>query len=178
MIRGLVRAAAVAGLMALAGCLGDIGEATRVALEEDIPDVRLHQVEVTEVKDGVRQWHLKAAQAEYERASGLGRLSEVEVTFYPSSGAPVLVRSRRGTFDSRARELQMMGDVRGHTDSFRLFSDDLHYTPKDKCLDTPGPARLESAGLAVAGRGLHYDLESRQLSIREDAQTVSAQHLF
>lgn len=178
MRHGIAVALALLALGILAGCLGDTEGPSRALPGEKIPDVRLHQMEVTEVKDGVKQWHLKAARAEYERASGLGRLRQVEVTFYPGSGEPVVVRSERGTFDSRAKVIRMAGHVRGHAAPFQLFSDDLRYDPKVKALETPGAARLESEGLDIAGRGLHYDLASRRFSIQEDAQTVSQQRLF
>lgn len=178
MRHGIAVALALLALGTLAGCLGDTEGPSRALPGEKIPDVRLHQMEVTEVKDGAKQWHLKAARAEYERASGLGRLRQVEVTFYPGSGEPVVVRSERGTFDSRAKEIELAGNVRGVGAPYRLYTDSLHYHPKERMLEAEGPSRLESGGVRVAGSGLRYDIESRQFSIGRDVRAHSSQRLF
>jgi LPS export ABC transporter protein LptC len=175
---GLTVAVALLGLGALVACLGESEEPTPWTPGGEIPDVRLHKVEFTEVKDGAKQWHLKAVQVDYVRSSGLGRLSQVEVTFYPGKGEPVLVRSERGTFDSRAKEIELTGNVRGSAPPYHFYSDSLRYFPKDRVLETEDAARLESAGERVAGIGLRYGLEERQFHIRHDVKATSEQRLF
>jgi len=170
---------------ALAGCGSGGNSGSQAAGQKvarmpagPLPDTQLRGVEFTEVKDGERQWDLRAARMEYDRATGLGHLTQVDVTFYLSEGEPVRVLSERGTFEAKAKEIDMIGNVRGHADPYELFSDTLHYDPKQRVLTTPGPARLESPGMSMAGTGLRYDLQTRQLSIKEDARTISDQRLF
>ncbi|MFH0810897.1 MAG: LPS export ABC transporter periplasmic protein LptC [Pseudomonadota bacterium] len=130
-----------------------------------VPDVMLDAVELTEVRHGVKQWHLKAARIEYERAGGLGHLSQVEATFYPDSGGAVLVRSQQGTFDSRARQIELFGQVEVTASPYRLHADRLRYSPKERTLTAPGPARLECGAMTIAGSAVRFELQGRRLSI-------------
>ncbi len=179
-----LRLMAVVALLGLVGtgtlvaCLGESEEPASWAPGGEIPDVRLHKVELTEVKDGAKQWYLRAAEADYERSSGLGSLSEVEVTFYPRQGEPVLVRSDRGSFDSRAKEIELAGNVRGLGAPYSFSSDSLRYLPQERMLETKGAARLESASVQVAGTGLSYSLDERTFCIGHDVSATSEQRLF
>jgi LPS export ABC transporter protein LptC len=180
LFKGVVLAAMLLGLGALAACLGepDSSGSQGAKVLGDVPDVRLQRARFTEVKDGVVEWHLSAARVEYEQGSGLGRLWEVEVTFYPTKGQPILIRSERGTFDSKAKDIRFLGNVRGTADPYRLYSESLHYLAGRRLLETQEAARLESADLQVAGVGLHYDLRSRELSVGNSVRALTQQRLF
>jgi LPS export ABC transporter protein LptC len=173
---GAVLLAGLLGLALLSGC--EAKAPAPAPPQGKIPDVRLGTVEMTEVKDAVTQWQLAAASIEYERATGRGDMLQVQVTFFSQKGEPVFVQSERGVFDSIAKEIELIGNVHGTASPYLLSADRLRYRPKERVLETPTAARMESKDLTVAGVGLHYDIDSGRFHIDHEVKSRANHRLF
>jgi len=146
------------------------------------PDAWLKSLQYTEVKDGVKQWHLEAQEAEYTRESGMGRLKGVEVTFFLADGGEMAVTSQAGSFSSPREEIRLVGDVKGRTlgsgPLYRIEAPELRYSGKSRRLYTDGPGTVFGPGFRTHGNGLSYQIDSHDFRIHRDARTFWEERLF
>ncbi len=142
-------------------------------LPENI-DLAVSDLHYTQNEEGERRWTLDADTAEYERDSGLAKLTDVRLLFYDAGGfGDVNLQSEQGQLAQETSQVDVWGNVRIEADSGeQLFTERLHYDNQLRQLSTDDPVRLISSTVELTGVGLLVDIEQGRMIVKDKVQMV------
>ena len=84
-------------------------------VQQDSPadaEMKLTDMEFTEMQEGKRFWTLRASEAKYFQDQQKTLLQAVRLTFYTEKGEEIHVQSREGVLHTETKDIELMGDVR------------------------------------------------------------------
>jgi len=165
--KGLRRWLAVGGvlfLVALGVVLFTWRQALRnpKVLHEILPEqthITVGEVEHTAVRDGRKEWVLKAASASYDEKTREATFASVTVTFFRSSGGTIVIEGRNAHADTATNKIEITGDVTIRRDLYTLASDRLNYDPGEDRLISELPVKIEGPGVNLRSDQIEIDLK-------------------
>ncbi len=142
-------------------------------LPENI-DLAVSDLHYTQNEEGQRSWTLDADTAEYERDSGLAKLTVVKLLFYNAGEfGELTLQSDYGQLEQETRQVDVWGDVRIETEGGeQLFTERLHYDDQLRQLSTDEPIRLLSSDVDLTGVGLWVDIDQGRMIVKEKVRVI------
>ncbi len=133
-------------------------------------DVSLQKIHYTETKGGVKKWDLVADKGEYDKVKEAILLNRVsfEVTMSGTTGNVVLTADR-GTYHVRSKDIELVGKVVARSASGMTFTTEkATYQAARSMVCSSDRVKFTDGGLAVAGTGMEFNVETKQLKILKD----------
>ncbi len=142
-------------------------------LPENI-DLAVADLHYTQNEEGQRRWTLDADTAEYERDSGLARLTVVRLLFYEAGQlGDVNLVADEGQLAQETRQVDVWGNVSIETESGeQLFTERLHYDDEIRRLSTEEPIRILSSGVELTGTGLQVDIDQGRMLVKDNVRML------
>ncbi|MBW1980405.1 MAG: LPS export ABC transporter periplasmic protein LptC [Deltaproteobacteria bacterium] len=138
---------------------------------DDKANVTLDQLDFSDVSEGKASWTLKASQARYYKEQQVTAFTNVQAVFYMKDGSRVELRGDEGTLHNDTRDVEIKGEVRVKVgDQYRLTTERLFYSNKERSITTPDPVVIEGQGIFVRGRGMILALDSHSLRIMNQVE--------
>jgi len=136
-------------------------------------DMHLSGVNYMEVKEGRKEWTLKADSLRYSRTNQLLQFDKVEIALLQADQGNILVSGERAKYDRKAKIVRLVGRVFVHNlRGYRLTANELIYKVDTKKVLVPGRFKIIGPKLILNGRGLSLDLDSRRLQIGQKARLL------
>jgi LPS export ABC transporter protein LptC len=133
------------------------------------PEVTLHQIHLTETREGARLWELWADRAEMHERDGYTILFRehrpVEVTLYSSHGQ-LTCTAERAWVDLKTKDVRLEGGVVARSDQgTELRTEELRWQAASRRVQTDRPVLVSRGGLLSRGRGLEAETDLEQVRI-------------
>jgi LPS export ABC transporter protein LptC len=123
-------------------------------------EMKLTDMEFTEMQEGKRFWTLCATEAKYFQDQQKTLLQAVRLTFYMDKTDEVIhVTSREGTLHAGTKDIELRGDV--HTElprDYVVTTETAHYIHKDRIVESSDPVHISGPGLELDGTGWEYKM--------------------
>ncbi len=132
-------------------------------LVEAIPegtDIALDDIQHTAVKDGRKEWSLKAASARYSDDAKEARFDDVEVIFFMENDRQVMVKGRQGSLDTQTNNIEISGDVIVRDADYQLEAQTLFYDHGQRKLNVPVPVKISGQAFELHADKMTVDLAS------------------
>ena len=123
--------------------------------EETEAAFAISSFEHTAMKDGKRDWTMKAASAKFYTDSRRVDLEAPEAVFYQENGETTRVTADHGEMDMSTQDIHARGNVVVHHPQYRLMTERLNYKYDSRIMIIDSPLEIEGEGLlfrADAGR--------------------------
>ena len=130
-----------------------VQEDTTIAIE------RVHQ---TSTKDGIKEWSLDAASAQFMEKDGQAVFDELSVIFYMENGKLVNLTANKGYLNTETRNIRVDGDVIADDGEFKIQTETLNYEHERRILVTKKPVQLLGKTFRVNADSASYDLTSQK----------------
>lgn len=161
----LVSAAALA-VMLLIGMWQGHWQKERQSVQPPDPgdaEMKLKEMEYTELQGGKRLWTLKAAEAKYFQGEQKTLLSAVKVTFFLDSGDEILLESQKGVLYAGTKSIEMWDAVQANLPrGYRLLTEQAFYDHQKQVIFSHSPIYLNGPDVEAQGENWEYRiLESR-----------------
>ena len=142
-------------------------------LPENI-DLALSDLHYTQSEEGRRSWTLDADTAEYERDSGLAKLTAVRLLFYEAGQfGDISLQAEQGQLAQETRQVDVWGNVRVKTESGeQLFTERLHYDDQIRQLSSEDPIRILSSDVELTGIGLQIDIDQGHMLVKDKVRML------
>jgi len=142
-------------------------------LPENI-DLAVADLHYTQNEEGRRSWTLDADTAEYERDSGLARLTAVRLLFYEAGKfGDVNLVADEGQLAQETRQVDVWGNVSIKAEGGeQLFTERLHYDDEIRQLSTEDPVRILSSDVELTGTGLQVDIDQGHMLLKENVWMI------
>ena len=130
-------------------------------------DISVSRFDYTQLQDGTTAWRLQAERGGVTLESGISSLQDVRLkVFDVEPFGPVEASAEAGTWDRKAGDIQLQGNVMVRTEQgMSLASEELSWHSKDQTVRSTRPVVLLSPQWSVRGDALLADLEHRSMTI-------------
>jgi LPS export ABC transporter protein LptC len=132
-------------------------------LVEAIPegtDIAIGEIRHTSVKDGRKEWSLKAASANYSNDTKKALFNDVQVIFFLENNREVMVKGQQGSLRTDTNDITVSGDVTVEEEDFKLAAQEIRYDNKHQQIDIPVPVTITGPGIKLHADRMTVDLSS------------------
>lgn len=137
---------------------------TNILSEEGI---KLENINYTQNSpdDGMK-WNLDAKEVKFSKDRQFISFRDFRLKLEPENRPSVELEGKRGDYDRNSGEINLHGDLVGHTnDGYRIITQHILYKHKEGLLKTDEPVKIMGPFFSIAGRGLYLNLEKETLRI-------------
>lgn len=119
------------------------------------------------------KWVLDAKEVEYSPTRQFFIFRDFILKLEPLDRPSIELEGKRGDFDKETGEINLRGDLRGHTaDGYHIFTDHLLFHRKAGLLHTEEPVKIAGPTFSISGRGLRVNLEKESLKVMSQVTTL------
>jgi len=139
-------------------------------------DLKLDRVHYTETREGVKEWELEAASAQYFKEENTVLLDKVKATFFGKEGQTYTLVGEKGRSNTTTKAIQIFDGIRlESSDGYQMHTQSLNYQPQKREFHTPDAVEIMGPQLRVEGIGLIVDLDRQQLKVLREVHTTLSQ---
>ncbi|MFP5212437.1 MAG: LPS export ABC transporter periplasmic protein LptC [Acidobacteriota bacterium] len=165
----LLLALGLSAVLAVGVWQGNVRKDNRPAApqeESSGAEMKLTDMEYTEMQEGKRAWTLNATNAMYYKDRQRSDLSSVRLTFFTDDGKEIRLESREGTLYSDTKNIELRGDVRAVLpQGYELKTDKASYDHKGKSLASETAIQLNGPDVRLKGEKWAYSITDRKVSV-------------
>jgi lipopolysaccharide export system protein LptC len=136
-------------------------EALLAPLEQKA-DIAIESFEQTATKNGVKEWHLRARSARYQKANQEAVLEDLTVIFFLKDGDQAHLTADRGTVLIKSNDLTVSGNVIADNGHYQLKSQEMHYQHDQRILLSRVPVEISGPGFHVMADSIRFDLNTHR----------------
>jgi LPS export ABC transporter protein LptC len=178
----LIRHLPVIGIVALLAVVGFYFIKAESEGPEDSPPTdtvedesfRLKNIHyIQENPDGGAKWILDADEVRFSEDRQYIAFNKFHLKLESENNFAIELSGKNGSYDKTADEIELSGNLEGHTDNgYRIATDRILYKQKKGHLNTDGPVEITGPFFSVAGKGLHVDLNTETIKVINNTTTV------
>ncbi len=123
-------------------------------------EMKLTDMEFTEMQGGKRFWTLCASEAKYFQDQQKTLLQAVRLTFYmDKTGEEIHVRSSEGILHAGTKDIELRGNIRAELPrEYVVTTDTAHYNHSNRIVESNDPVHITGPGLELDGNGWEYKI--------------------
>ncbi len=138
-------------------------------------DLKLDRLRYTETREGVKEWELEAASAQYFKEEGTVVFEKVKATFFGRNQEIYKLEGEKGKLNTQTKAIEAFDGVRlESSDGYRLDTRTLCYQADKRELSTADPVEITGPQGKITGTGLAVDLEHQKMRILNQVTTIFA----
>jgi LPS export ABC transporter protein LptC len=132
------------------------------SLVQDDATIAVDRVHQTSTKNGVKEWSLDAASAQFIEKDRQAVFDELSMTFFMKNGTLVKLSADKGYLDTDTRDMRVDGDVVADDGELKILTETLDYESGRRVLVANKPVRIFGRAFHVNADSAWYDLSSRK----------------
>jgi len=129
---------------------------------EQKADLAIASFEQTATKNGIKEWHLNAKSAKYNKSQEEAVLEDLRVTFYLEDGRQAHLTADRGTIMTQSKDLKVSGNVMANNDDFQLKTETMHYFHDQRILLSRVPVEISGPAFHIVADSIRVDLNTQR----------------
>ena len=123
-------------------------------------DIAIGEIRHTSVKDGRKEWSLKAASANYSDSTKEALFNDVQVVFFLENNREVMVKGGQGRLKTDTNDITIFGDVTVEDADYKLAAQEIRYYNGQRQIDIPVPVTITGRGIELHADRMTVDLSS------------------
>ena len=136
-------------------------------------DMHLNGVDYVEVKEGRKEWALKADSLKYSKSNQLIEFDHVKLAFFDANRGRIDVFGDKAEYDRETQIVQLIGSVRiTDLQGYKLQATLLKYDVNAKLFQIEGFFSLIGPTISIDGTGLTVEIDNRLLKIHKTAKVT------
>ncbi len=130
-------------------------------LKDDVA-ISMVDVQQTSTKNGVRDWSLNAASAQFLNKKNQVVFDDLALTFYLDDGGSVNLKARKGHLNTETRDIQIDGDVLADDGEIKFRTESLDYDHTQRILVAAQPVQIFGNSFCLTAESATYDMAGRK----------------
>lgn len=136
-------------------------------------DMAINRLQFSEMRGSEKLWDLAAERAEYDKDSGIAQLETVKADIYEGKAGGMKITSTSGSFDEKAKLVQMRTKVRVVTQKgMVLDTEQLEYRTVPGVITTTSPVSVRDGRLTLHARGMIMSLHEETVRFNGPVDAV------
>lgn len=136
-------------------------------------EMKLRDMEYTEMREGRRRWTIKAEEVRYFQDENKTVLTVVHLVFFLSDGREVHLTSRRGVLYAGSKDIDLWDSVKVEApDGYRLRTERASYRDEGEVIFADAPVQVWGPDLELKGSKWKYLLSERRAFLEGRVEAV------
>ncbi len=147
--------------------------------EKNIPlpttsaDLKLDRIHYTETREGVKEWELEAASAQYFKGENTVLLDKVKATFFGKEGHAYILVGEKGRFNTATKAMELFDGIQlESSDGYQMRTRSLQYQAEKREFCTADAVEIKGPQMRVEGIGLIVDLDRQRMKVLRQVTTT------
>lgn len=134
-------------------------------------EMKLQDIEFTDIQDGRRFWTLRAAEARYFQDQQRTMLKAVRLTFFLEEGGEIVLESQDGVLNAGTKNIELTNSVRTTLPyGYEIITDRAFYQHTIKELHGDDPIKLVGPDVQVTGNRWKCRIRERDVTVEGDVK--------
>jgi LPS export ABC transporter protein LptC len=143
--------------------------------EKSDAEMRLKDMEYTELQEGKRLWTLKAADAKYFHEEQKTLLESVHVSFFLEGGEEVRLQSQEGALYAGTKDMEVWDSVQvALPRGYQLFTERAFYDHQKKAISSNTLIRLTGPDIQLEGKLWEFRITENKAVVEGGVQGTLA----
>lgn len=127
--------------------------------EANISIGKAHQ---TAIKNGIKEWDLEAASANYMVEKKQAIFQDLSVTFYLKDKSKVYLTANKGILNIDSNDMEISGNVVIKNETYRLKTENLFYRHNRRIIFSKVPVTVTGAAFELAANSMFLNLNTNK----------------
>jgi len=133
----------------------------------------LDRLRYTETREGVKEWELEAASAQYFKEDGTVVFEKVRAAFFGKNEQTYSLEGEKGRLNTQTKAIEAFGGVKLETsDGYSLETQSLRYQADHRELSTEDAVEMRGPQGKITGTGLIVHLDQQRMKILRQVSVV------
>ncbi len=125
----------------------------------------------SQLKNGVRDWQIKAKRLYSGEDQDRMQLATVEAQVFKNAERRFVITGKKGEYNSKKKNLIIRNGAKVQAENGMLIqSDTLNYDEQTREITTMAPVQITGKGIDIHGKGMVYDMQQDSYDIRGRVQ--------
>lgn len=125
-------------------------------------NLTIGEIHQTATRDGIKEWVLRAASAQYIESKKQVMLEELNITFFLKDQQKVFMTAAQGILYSDSKNMEVAGDVIVKNANSRLITEQLLYNHQNRLLLTKTPVEIIGESYKIVADSMSMDLNTNK----------------
>ncbi len=136
-------------------------------------DIRLTDMDYTEVQEGRPMWRIKAHEAKYYEGEQKTLLTQVNLTLFMERDQEVHLSSDYGLLHTGRKDIELWGRVTARVpQGYEVQADKVYYEHEAQKIRSESPVRLRGPQVDLQGNQWHYDLSTSAVFVEGEVRAL------
>jgi len=138
-------------------------------------DLKLDRLRYTETREGVKEWELEAASAQYFKEDGTVVLEKVRAAFFGKDDQTYSLEGEKGRLNTQTKAIEAFDGVKlESSDGYRMETRSLRYQADKRELVTGDAVEMNGPQGKITGTGMVVHLDQQRIKILGQVTVVLA----
>lgn len=150
-------------------------ELSQTVPQGEVPDaeMKLTDMEYTEMKEGHKRWTLKASEAEYFQEDRKTLLTSVNLVFFLDKGREIRLKSQKGILFAGTKDIELWGEIRAEVpNGYSLNTERASYLHQQETVVSETPIRISGPDLQLRGMQWRYVIPDQRAFLEGKVEAV------
>ncbi|AQV00189.1 MULTISPECIES: LPS export ABC transporter periplasmic protein LptC [Desulfococcus] len=152
-------------------------EESLVSTVQEGAGMAISSVRQTAVRNGMLEWSLNAASAEYLNAENQAVFTLPSVTFFMEGREEIVMTAAKGTVRTDSNNISVSGDVVVRDATYELRTEVLNYDNAEHRFFTNLPVVLSGAGFDLTADSASLDMKTRQAILEGNVKGILSEDI-
>ena len=125
-------------------------------------NLTIGEIHQTATRDGIKEWVMHAASAQYFESKKQVMLEELNITFFLKDQQKVFMTAAQGILYSDSKNMEVAGDVVVKNANSRLITEQLLYNHQNRLLLTRTPVEIIGESYKIVADSMSMDLNTNK----------------
>jgi len=123
--------------------------------------ISIENVTQTSIKNGIKEWSLKAASADFMEQEKQAVFNDLSVTFFMQNGKTIRLSAEKGYLNTESRDIKAAGNVVADDGTVKFQADTLSYTNEAGIIFSDAPVKILGDAFQLFADTASYDLKTQ-----------------
>jgi len=123
-------------------------------------NISIGKAHQTATRNGIREWSLDAASAEYMDKNSQAIFKDLSMTFYLKDETKVYVTANKGVLKTDSNDMEIYGNVVVRNKDYELKCENLYYKHDKRILFSKVPVNITGASFVLAADSMSLNLNT------------------
>jgi LPS export ABC transporter protein LptC len=123
-------------------------------------NISIGKAHQTATRNGIREWSLDAASAEYMDKNSQAIFKDLSMTFYQKDETKVYITANQGVLKTDSNDMEIYGNVVVRNKDYKLKCENLYYKHDKRILFSTVPVNITGASFELAADSMSLNLNT------------------
>lgn len=133
-----------------------------VSIDKNKANISIGKAHQTATRNGIKEWSLDAASADYMDKKRKAIFKDLSVTFYLKDGTMIYIKANQGILKTDSNDMELYGNVVVNNKDYKLRCENLYYKHDKRIIFSKVPINITGDSFELIADSMSLDLNTEK----------------